>query len=181
MQAVAAGILGAFVLFLGVAGFGGNSLAEDGPFANASLHGTYTYVSLFNDVAEPFPNAAIVGMMYFDGEGNWVFANLITNLPGEPDREGEPTRFLMNALDDLTPPWPHVRGTYSVNPDGSFRFLIENGEGAFDGVVKRAEPTGGQLTITEAIMIDTSPNRFGDGLVVFDLWRIVEQNILPRE
>lgn len=155
--------------------------AQDGPFSDASLRGSYTYAAFFSNSGEAWPSSAIVGLMYYDGEGAWVFANTITNLPGEPDAEGNPTRFLMNSLDDLEAPWPHVRGTYSVNPDGSFRYEIERNQGAFDGMVTKAELIDGETTITEAILIDTGPNRFGDAMVVFNLWRIVEDNILPPE
>jgi hypothetical protein len=171
----------AAALFAGLALAGAETAAQQGPFNNASLRGTYTYVAIFGNANEPYPNSAIAGLLYFDGTGGWVFANLITNLPGEPDAEGNPTRFLMNSLDDLTLPWPHVRGTYAVNPDGSFRYLIERGQGAFDAVVTEAERVDGRLMITRAVMVDTAPSRFGGGLVVFDLWRIVDDNILPPE
>lgn len=155
--------------------------AEEGPFDNSSLRGTYTYAAIFSSAGEPFPNSAILGLLYFDGEGDWIFANLITNLPGAPDPDGSPTRFLMNSLADLELPWPHVRGTYAVNPDGSFLFDIGGGQGAFEGVVKHAEMIGGVLVIEEYIMVDTAPSRFGGGLAVFNVWRIVEENILPPE
>ena len=159
----------------------GTAAAQDGPFNNASLQGTYTYATIFNNPGEPSPSSAIIGIFYFDGDGNWIFANLITNLPGEPDEDGNPTRFLMNSLADTELPWPHVTGTYSVNPDGSFLYYIQNGWGLFEGVVKRAEMIDGALTLTEFLLVDTVPSRFGGGLVVFEGWRIVSENILPPD
>jgi hypothetical protein len=157
----------------------GTAAAQDGPFNNASLQGTYTYATIFSNPGEPSPSSAIIGMFYFDGDGNWIFANLITNLPGEPDEEGNPTRFLMNSLADTELPWPHVTGTYTVNPDGSFLYYIQNGWGLFEGVVTGAEMIDGVLTLTEFLLVDTVPSRFGGGLVVFEGWRIVSENILP--
>ncbi|MHA1559687.1 MAG: hypothetical protein ACTSWI_03335 [Alphaproteobacteria bacterium] len=87
----------------------------------------------------------------------------------------------MNTLAETELPWPHVRGTYTVNPDGSFLYFIENGWGVFEGVVTRAEMIDGVLTLTEFIMVDIVPSRFGGGLAVFDAWRIVSENILPPE
>ena len=66
--------------------------AEEGPFRNSSLHGTYSYAAVFNNPGKPYPNGAMLGMFYFDGAGNFVEANLITNLPGEPDPQKKETR-----------------------------------------------------------------------------------------
>lgn len=159
----------------------GGAKAEEGPFRNSSLHGTYSYAAIFNNPGEPYPNGAMLGMFYFDGAGSFVEANLITNLPGEPDAGGNPTRFLMRSLSDTEVPWRHITGRYSVNPDGSILFDILNGQGTADAVPTRIEMIAGTLTISEFIVVDTGPSRFGAGLFVMNLSRIAEGNILISE
>ena len=68
-----------------------------------------------------------------------------------------------------------------MNPDGSILFDILNGQGAADAVPTRVEIIGGTLTISEFMMVDTGPSRFGGGLFVMNLWRIAEENILILE
>ena len=45
-------------------------MAQEGPFGNASLHGTYSCTTFLSGADEPVPSTVAATSQYFDGNGN---------------------------------------------------------------------------------------------------------------
>lgn len=154
------------------------AVAQDGPFTDASLRGTYAVSVITSGPNEPLINMVNHKLEYFDGDGDVVWTFLITNREGEPDPDGGRTRQLFRTLDDPST-WTHSTGTYEMLPFGGFLFYTANGS-TLDGIAVQTEMIDGILTVTEYIMTTRTPQgRSGGGVGLFHGTRIADGDIVP--
>lgn len=155
------------------------ALAQEGPFNNASLHGTYSSYFINTGANEPSPNNINRSLIYFDGQGNHRGMLTLTNRAGEPDADGKPTRDRVRSLSDPAT-WRHFSGTYQVLHFGDFLWGASVGGTDREGLVARAEMINGVTTITEWIIVGIRTNSRTGGMQ--GPWygtRIADGDILP--
>lgn len=151
--------------------------AQEGPFGNESLHGSYAWLVEMSASADaPMPEFVNGGLVFYDGEGTYRGVSMFNNIPGEPDADGNATRNNDGRVDDPST-WFHWVGTYEVNPFGGFVWTWPAGD--FDGIATRTESIDGVLTITEYPLVSRAPNSHTRGVWMFRHARIADGDTLP--
>ena len=163
------------VLSFAVAGVMTVAMGQEGPFGQASLRGTYSWITVNAGADQPVPNYMFGGFIHYDGEGNHRVVSMIANVAGEPDAEGNPTRTTQRVVTDPGT-WRFDAGTYEVLPSGAFVWSWPNGDG--DALVRRAEEIDGTMTIMEYVLVFRNVPATG-GVVMFEHVRIADGDILP--
>ena len=155
-----------------------SAVAQQEPFSNSSLNGTYALFQITAGANQPAINLINATVNYFDGEGNHRLAFIITNRAGETDAEGNPTRISQRNLSDSSTQ-SHTSGTYEVFPFGAF-FLDVDQRFFWDGLVTGTVMIDGVLTISEFKLFGRVPQgATGGGVAVWHGSRITDVDVVP--
>ena len=156
-----------------------DTAAQDMAFSNASLQGTYTFIRLDSRPGDDGnPSNAVVGLAYFDGQGNYRLAIMHDNKP-DIDADGNPARLLLNTLSDPVGYFIFA-DEYEVRLDGTIlseRPFFDPTVSTMDGFPTQVEIIDGALAIVA--FSNFSRLAEGGGLAVYEFSRIAVADLAP--
>lgn len=125
-------------------------------------------------------------MAYYAGDGGARLATILSNVPGQPDEDGNPTRTVASSVVDPDT-WfvtPGSAGSVEVRPNGVFVVtfrLGEDAEFAWEGIPTRTILADGEPLIVEYILVLQSSTTTETRLNAFVHSRIAEEDLLPED